>query len=55
MRKRRAGLTCPLPRSWLNNVGFLKLVLRDALGAEVAVTSLLTQIVRARPGARAHL
>lgn len=36
-------------RSWLNNIGLLKLALRDADGAEVHVSSLLTQIVRARP------
>ena len=37
--------TCPC--SWLNNIGLLKLVLRDADDAEVHVSSLLTQIVRA--------
>ncbi len=34
------------PCSWLNNIGLLKLVLRDAAGEEVAVASMLTQIVR---------
>ena len=35
--------------SWLNNIGLLKLALRDADDAQVFVSSLLTQIVRARP------
>jgi hypothetical protein len=41
----RHALRC-CPRSWLNNIGLLKLVLRDAAGEEVAVASMLTQIVR---------
>ena len=49
---RREPLTQPvcghLPRSWLNNIGVLKLVLRDADDAEVHASSLLTQIVRAQ-------
>ena len=41
-------------RSWLNNIGLLKLVLRDADDVEVHVSSLLTQIVRAKPLPRAR-
>jgi hypothetical protein len=33
----------------------LKLALRDADGAEVHVSSLLTQVVRARPRLRCHV
>ena len=43
-----ADATCGVLRSWLNNIGLLKLVLRDANDLEVHVSSLLTQIVRAR-------
>ena len=38
--------------SWLNNIGLLTLTLRDAVGAEVGVASLLTQIVRVCARAR---
>jgi hypothetical protein len=41
-------------RSSLNNISLLTLTLRDADGAELAVVSLLTQIVRAH-AARAAL